>query len=763
MKKYFVLLCCLLACVLCGADFIAAKAGKAAAEIVTGKNPDVTTAFAAEELALWIKEISGAVLPVRAERSGKVPAIILDDKAAAFPADGKKLQGNDGYSVRMKNGDLYISGSKPKGVLNGVFRFLYNNTDIIWACPQEYGTIFSKNPDLKFSKTDYLDIPAFVVRGWACSWLKWNEPQVPSETWAARNNYNTDHMLYGDKFSRKLGNRSVWGYGHNLCGQIIQAPKYYDKHPEYYPLINGKRVKPGKYPYPQLCFTNPGCKKDAAKELINYIKNNPAECYTVSNEDNNDLCNCAECLKPVVLANGTVVKPDDPAFRSTQFFLWLTYLINEADKVYPGKMYRTNAYLFNRVPPKCPVPQNLEVSYAPVESNNKYPLTHPQNIKYFNEMVAWSKAAGVVRYRNYHGLVTGFPRPTDAVLLQDLRDCLKLGVNRYYSEMFSDVAGTRKMDLGWDAHNMQYHVMFQSLWDPGRELKDMRMDYLTRVYGKAAAPDMLEYYTIIEKKWDAIDRVSNYQDSADANWMLVLDSKDIISKLENALANAEKKITSAKAKQMFARVKKNFLAGVETTKTNRIVAVRTPYKPDFRPLFDVDWNPAVAAEKFMLQYYSNPMNKLHKDRTSLRMLYDDNNLYIGIRCYVADRKNMYIPARNDKKTLDGEGFRLCVAGYFVGYPKHTVIYFDCAGNHWQAGRKVPYEVKTALNDDGWSAMVTLPWKNLGINVKKVNSFYGQFIRWFERRVNGTWPGHAAYLLAGRIDALDTFIKVDLQK
>ena len=92
-----------------------------------------------------------------------------------------------------------------------------------------------------------------------------------------------------------------------------------------------------------------------------------------------------------------------------------------------------------------------------------------------------------------------------------------------------------------------------------------------------------------------------------------------------------------------------------------------------------------------------------------------------------------------------------------------MIYFDCAGNHWQAGRKVPYEVKTALNDDGWSAMVTLPWKNLGINVKKVNSFNGQFVRWFERRVNGTWPGHAAYLLAGRLDALDTFIKVDLQK
>ena len=120
-----------------------ASNGKPAAEIVLPANADVVLKFAAQELQFWIQRISGAQLPlVNVESSGK-KQIVLDPSSAKFPADAAKFKGNDGYSVRQKGDKVYLNAGCSKGVLNGVFRMLYKNSDIIWARPNpEFGTVF---------------------------------------------------------------------------------------------------------------------------------------------------------------------------------------------------------------------------------------------------------------------------------------------------------------------------------------------------------------------------------------------------------------------------------------------------------------------------------------------------------------------------------------------------------------------------------------------------------------------------------------------
>jgi len=130
--------------------------------------------FAGQELQQWIKKISGAELPivdVVAETKTQIilgtpdtsPAIhALKDK---YADDLSKLEGNDGFAIRKVGTTIYIFASKPKGVLNGVFFFLEQNTDIVFVRPRNgetgSGTIFGDEPNLTATKTAALEIPAF--------------------------------------------------------------------------------------------------------------------------------------------------------------------------------------------------------------------------------------------------------------------------------------------------------------------------------------------------------------------------------------------------------------------------------------------------------------------------------------------------------------------------------------------------------------------------------------------------------------------------
>ena len=151
--------------------FVITEAGRPASEIVVEQNAQEPIVKAAEELRLWVKEISGAELPIVKEPSGVLKNHIrltcAPEVLKSFPDVTEKLSDNDGYAFREKGDELFVLGSVPKGVLNGAFQLLFKNTDIIWARPNdEFGTLFTPNPNLDFKVTNYLDTPYFSMRGW---------------------------------------------------------------------------------------------------------------------------------------------------------------------------------------------------------------------------------------------------------------------------------------------------------------------------------------------------------------------------------------------------------------------------------------------------------------------------------------------------------------------------------------------------------------------------------------------------------------------
>ncbi|MBR6075802.1 MAG: hypothetical protein IKP87_10905, partial [Victivallales bacterium] len=91
--------------------------GRAVADIVLDAKADVTLRHAADELKLWIKEITGSELPV-VQSPGKssqhiwlgTTAVVQQRYAKVFPT----LDKTDGYAVRRDGSNLYIFGARER-------------------------------------------------------------------------------------------------------------------------------------------------------------------------------------------------------------------------------------------------------------------------------------------------------------------------------------------------------------------------------------------------------------------------------------------------------------------------------------------------------------------------------------------------------------------------------------------------------------------------------------------------------------------------
>ena len=727
-----------------------AKNGAPAAAIVLPENSDATLKMAAEELQTWIKAISGAKLEiVNAENDSA--QIVLDPKSSNFPADLRQLTGNDGYSVRQKGNKVYLNASCSKGILNGVFRLLYKNSDIIWARPdEEFGTVYTPNKNLTLTKTDYIDIPKFLLRGWQMPALYNGSHLLKSYVWQTRNGTNWN-SLSNMELKRKFGTVLEYGGGHNIVGLFIREKKYFKTHPEFYPLRDGKRMQPSKFRGSvQLCFTNQEMIKAFISELDVLIKKNPDyTTYRIMNEDNRNLCECESCLKPIKLADGTTIDRKDPSFYSTQFFMFLNQIAAHMKANYPGKRILTFAYLFTVIPPKCQLEDNIDISFAPIGKNAKFDLSEPGSEKTRNQFLTWNKITKNITLREYYGLGGDFPRAIDKTALNDWKYVHERGVRRTYSEMRADTRYPRFLSNPWDVNAMHYWVLTQGSWDFTPGYKALRMEFLNRVYGKAAAKDIADYYDIIGEAWIKAPGRAIWNEVAHTAWQeAVISQPKVAAAARAALKRAEGKV-KPNGKKFFTALKDNFEKHMNFESAKIIVGKRTSGNPGLDPDFSTAaWVSAPVHD----QFFHNTGTSRHPNKTEMRMLYDNENIYIGVKCEYPDVKKMkYRPLRAGKNAVPhGEGFEVILSK--KSGKKVTLIHLatDPSGNRFADGRKVNWKNEVKITEYGWCALFTIPWKDLKLTPATAAGMRGQFLRQYNQlKEEGKVPWTAAVLFTGR--------------
>ena len=460
-----------------GKSFTIAENGVVKTCIVVAPDAPASTQHAAQELQRFLGEITGAQIPILPD-TGKIQRgeiIVGENKHFKAVARGKidlKSLGREGYVVKTLRGHLLIAGGEPRGTLYGVYGLLEDHLGCHWFTAKV--NRIPKQATLSVGPLDDRVVPT----------LEYREPFVMDcfdGDWAARNRMNSSTARLEDKHGGKV---TYFGFVHTFEG-LVPPAKYFATHPEYYSLINGKRVGERS----QLCCTNEEVIQIVIEEVRKRMREHP-EC-TVFSVSQNDWHNYCECDKCTALADseGTQMAP-------------VLALVNRVAEVvakeFPDKVIDTLAYQYTRKAPKAmrPAP-NVIVRLCSIEccfAHSFEKCDSEENVSFVKDVQDWGKVCNRLWVWNYDTSFSNYftPYPNLRVRKDNINFYIRNGVRGIFEQ---DVYTT----LNGEFSELSGYLNAKLLWNPAYDTDTAINEFLDAVYGKAAKP-VRAYLDLIHDK-----------------------------------------------------------------------------------------------------------------------------------------------------------------------------------------------------------------------------------------------------------------------
>ncbi|HWS00110.1 MAG TPA: DUF4838 domain-containing protein, partial [Prolixibacteraceae bacterium] len=290
--------------------------GQSNYRISLSANASESEKWAAKELQHWLKEISGAEFPVvPSDPDFKGPQIVVGNAALASATAGT-ASSEESFHYYNKGPDIFITGGKQRGTMYGVFEFMERELGCRWYTPTV--TVIPKREELKFAWFDHSEKPGIRVRN--DFYFEAFDP-----IWATRNKMN-GAMGYREQPG---GIESYWSV--HTFYPLMPPEEFFKKHPEYYSLIEGKRI----YERAQLCLTNPDVLRIITERIKKRMHDSPEYLiYDVSQNDWYNPCQCDKCQAVAKTKGG-----------ESGLMIWFVNQVAEAvEKEFPDKFIGTLAY-----------------------------------------------------------------------------------------------------------------------------------------------------------------------------------------------------------------------------------------------------------------------------------------------------------------------------------------------------------------------------------------------------------------------------------
>jgi hypothetical protein len=470
-----------------GDELVLADGGKSAYVIVVADDASPSTKHGAEELQKFLEEMTGVKLPIVSDKqptSDKESAekeIILGDnahfKALNTGIDVASL-GKEGYVIRTVGDRLVIVGGSVRGNMYGVYGLLEDHLGCRWFTPD--CTRIPKTPKLVIGAIDDRQIPVFEYRD-----LYLNEGF--NTEWCAHNRLNSSNASLGDQHGgcMKFGA----GYFVHTFMRIMPPEEFFEEHPEYYSMIDGKRVKEVKELPAQLCCTNSEVVRIVTERVLSGIRSQPeATVFSVSQNDAYEGPNQCECPKCQALA-----KEEDAQIAPV---LQLVNKVAEAvEKEFPDKIIETLAYEWGQKPPKTMRPRkNVVIRLCSGGCCFMHPMTkcdYPDTRAFCADIEAWSKIAPRLWVWDY---TTDFPNcllpfPNHRVVGPNIRFFAEHNVKGVFEEDTDNTPQSEMAALGG-------YVMAKCLWNPYYDSERAIDEFLEGYYG-AAAQNIRNYIDLL--------------------------------------------------------------------------------------------------------------------------------------------------------------------------------------------------------------------------------------------------------------------------
>lgn len=405
---------------------------------------------AAEVLQNYLLQISGAVLPIIESNKHRSPYEIVLGQNERIAQAGLSINLNDlnedGFAIKTDSMRLFIIGGSEKGTLYGVYTFLekylgcrmYSPT--VKVIPKQKKLIIEKIEDVQIPVIGFRDTHYRVT--WDDEYIDWHK---------------LDH---DDK-----GGRPEWGMWVHTFNALVPPEIHYDKHPEYFAMVKGKRIPT------QLCLTNPTVLELTIQSLRQKIAQNPSANYwSVSQNDNRDYCTCDNC-KAIDDREGS------PSGSIIQF-------VNQVADQFPDKMISTLAYEYGRHAPKTLKPRdNVNIMLCSIEAHRHLPITDdPASADFVKDVEDWGKIAKDIIVWDYviqfNNLISPFPN------LHVLKPNLQFFARHNVNAMFEQ--GNR--EVGGEFAALRGYLLSKLMWNPDENMDELMNDFLRGMYGPASVP-----------------------------------------------------------------------------------------------------------------------------------------------------------------------------------------------------------------------------------------------------------------------------------
>lgn len=472
-----------------------AQGGQPKITIITSSNCTPQEEYAAQELKNYLDFITTSSLPMGDENTDG-PVIAIGGAAKGLGVTATADLGEDGFTIRTVDDSLAIVGGK-RGVIYGVYEFLEKLGCRFFTPKCER---IPSIQDLELPRLDDTQVPVLEYR--YHNYIDF----TGYPRFAVKNRINGPVPIK-EKFG---GNLSYVWFVHSFEPCILNPDEWFDEHPEYFSMVNGKRIRERT----QLCLTNPDVLRITIDKVKKALRENPeSRIISVSQNDWYNNCTCPECRKI-----------DEAEGSNAGSLIWFINQVAEAiEEEFPDVIVDTLAYQYSRPAPKNIRPRkNVCVRLCSIEACFAHPfetcddtsrqVTRPDGTKsdFIRDLQEWGKICDRVYIWDYTTCFAHYPAPFPNwnVLQPNMQAFVKNNVKGVFEQACGALGG------GVDLNELRAYLIAKLLWDANCDYERHMQEFLEYYYG-AAAPFIRKYIKTLTDKVEKDNIHLGFNDQCD--------------------------------------------------------------------------------------------------------------------------------------------------------------------------------------------------------------------------------------------------------
>jgi hypothetical protein len=442
-------------------------------EIVLPAQATTQEQKAAYELEHWLEEFTGVVFPVVSDAAASQRKAIHIGPTRGFlqsglpdPREGLK---DEGYSIQVKEGNLYLHGGRRRGPINAVLALLEEDLDCRWYSDDV--NIIPRKAELSFRP-----VPRSFVPKLECREPFYWESLTP--LWSLRNRTNSTHVPIPEAW----GGHTFWALRTHSHTLLVPPTKYLGDHPEYYGLKNRSSEREPRL----LCLTNPDLVPIVAEAVRDILRQHPtAKAIMIAKEDGfRHGCFCPRC---------TALSETEGSLQAAELLL-VNAVAEKLEHEFPHVLFCGYAYTYTLKAPKTICPRkNVGIRFCNNDTHDE-PFTCVADHAGFQENFrGWKAICNNIFIYDYwqnpsHPLA---PLPNMEMIARNIRWFAEQGVREVSG------LGTATWYPSGDRTEMRAWVLAKLLWDPQWDVHELMRDFALHYYGNVG-PVMLEYDELLQ-------------------------------------------------------------------------------------------------------------------------------------------------------------------------------------------------------------------------------------------------------------------------